>query len=116
MLSPRNRMRTIQCVLTGANDQLEADGCILGASSDRRAILSPDHLVAGDYVKIHVWLPDEAQAIFISLAEVRRVSGHQLVVEAIQMSPQEREKLRQFGMTFRSSALHVLSDHVLVRA
>lgn len=112
-------MRTIECLLTGVRDQLEADGCILEPSADRSTVISPDRLESGDYVKIRLWLPNETQAITISLAEIRWIKGNWLAIKAIQMSHQERLKLRQFVQTAHPDSLtrpSVKSDQVLVRA
>ncbi|MGQ0667273.1 MAG: hypothetical protein ACT4O4_09580 [Nitrospiraceae bacterium] len=112
-------MRTIECLLTGVRDQLEADGCILEPSTDHSTVISPDRLESGDYVKIRLWLPNETQAITISLAEIQWIKGNWLAIEAIQMSHQERLKLRQFVQAAQPDSLTqptVRSDQVLVRA
>jgi hypothetical protein len=112
-------MRTIECLLSRVSHHLEADGCIFEPSADRCAIIPPDHLTAGDYVKIRLWLPNEAQPISVNLAEIRWVMGHWMAIEAIQMSRQERVKLTQFVQSAQPDSFTqptVQSDQVLVRA
>jgi hypothetical protein len=112
-------MRTIECLLTGVSQQLQADGCILEPAADRYTVISPDRLVSGDYVKIRLWLPNETEAITVSLAEVRWIKGNWLAIEAIQMSQQERLKLQRFVRSAHPDSLtrpSVQSDQVLVRA
>jgi hypothetical protein len=111
--------RTIECLLTGVSHHLEADGCILEPSADRYAVISPDHLAAGDYVKIRLWFPNETQPISMNLAEIRWVKGNWLAIEPIQMSRQERVKLRQFVQAAQPDSFTqatVQSNQVLVRA
>ena len=119
MIGRCSPIRTIECVVTEASHALQADGCILEPSADRWAVISPDHLASGDYVKVRLWLPGEAPVLIIQLAEVQWVKGHWLAVEAIQMSPPERRRLKQFVVAAQSPAPNqrsVLSDQVLIRA
>lgn len=119
MIGLMTPMRTIECLLSGVSCHLEADGCILEPSADRCAVISPDHLAAGDYVKIRLWLPNEPEPISVNLAEIRWVKGNWLAIEAIQISRQERAKLRQFVQAAQSDGFiepRVQSDQVLVRA
>lgn len=112
-------MRTIECLLTGVSQQLQADGRILEPADDHCAVISPDRLESGDYVKIRLWLPNETEAMTIRLAEIRWIKGNWLAIEAIQMSDQERMKLSQFVRAAQPDVRShptVQSDQVLVRA
>jgi len=85
------------------------DGCKL---------TTPDHMRAGDFVKVHLWLEGEEAFIDIRLAEVRRVHGHWIAVEVIQVSPNDRMRLKRF--IDAPAAMHIkepaLIDHLLIRA
>ncbi len=119
MISQYSTTRTIECVLTEARYRLQADGCILEPSPDGCTVIPPDHLATGDYVKVRLWLPGETTVIIIQLAEVRWVKGHWLAVEAIQMNPNERRRLKQWIVAAQSPSsnqLSVFSDQVLIRA
>jgi hypothetical protein len=119
MSSSLHPMRTIECLLTDTGQQLQGDGCILERSADRYSIVPPDRVVAGEYVKFRLWLPNDTQALNVTLAEVRWVKDNWLAVEAILMGPQERIKLTQLIQATRSLSPDqpaLPSDHILVRA
>lgn len=119
MISSLSTMRTIECLLTETGQPLQGDGCILERSADRCSVIPPDRVVAGEYVKVRLWLPNETQALNVTLAEVRWVKENWLAVEAILMSPQERIKLTRFILATRSPLPDqptAQSDHLLVRA
>jgi hypothetical protein len=87
---------TIDCVLASVSKQLEADGCILECLEDGHKLTTPDHLKAGDFVKVQLWLESEEAFIDIRLAEVRKVHEHWITVEVIQVSPNDRMRLKRF--------------------
>jgi hypothetical protein len=109
---------TIDCVLANVNRQLEADGCVLERLEIRCKIITTDHLRAGDFVKVQLWLEGEEVFIDIRLAEVRSVHEHWVVVEMIQVSPNDRMRLKRF--IDAPAATHIeepaLLDHLLIRA
>ena len=118
-MARRGPIRTIECLLTETNHQLQADGCILEPSADGCTVIPPDHLASGDYVTVRLWLPGEATVLIIQLAEVQWVKGHWLAVEAIQISPNERRRLKQWIVAARPPSPNqppVLSNHVFIRA
>jgi hypothetical protein len=109
---------TIDCVLAKVRRQLEADGCVLERLEAGFKLTTPDHLRAGDFVKVQLWLEGEEAFIDIRLAEVRRVHGHWIAVEIIQVSPNDRMRLKRF--IDAPAAIHIeepaLIDHLLIRA
>ncbi len=109
---------TIDCVLANVSGQLEADGCVLEYLEDGCKLTPPDHMRAGDFVKVQLWLEGEEAFIDIRLAEVRRVHGHWIAVEVIQVSPNDRMRLKRF--IDAPAAMHIkepaLTDHLLIRA
>jgi len=109
---------TIDCVLAKVRRQLEADGCVLERLESGCKLTTPDHLRAGDFVKVQLWLEGEEAFIDIRLAEVRRVHGHWIAVEVIQVSPNDRMRLKRF--IDAPAAIHseepALIDHLLIRA
>jgi len=109
---------TIDCVLANVSGQLEADGCVLEYLEDGCKLTTPDHMRAGDFVKVHLWLEGEEAFIDIRLADVRRVHGHWIAVEVIQVSPNDRMRLKRF--IDAPAAMHIkepaLIDHLLIRA
>jgi len=109
---------TIDCVLAKVRRQLEADGCVLERVEAGCKLTTPDHLRAGDFVKVQLWLEGEETFIDIRLAEVRRVHGHWIAVEVIQVSPNDRMRLKRFINA--PAAIHIekpaLIDHLLIRA
>ena len=109
---------TIDCVLANVSRQLEADGCVLEFSEAGCKPTTPDHLTAGDFVKVRLWLEGEEVFIDIRLAEVRRVYKHWIAVEVIQVSPNDRMRLKRFIDT--PAAMHIEEparlDHLLIRA
>jgi hypothetical protein len=109
---------TIDCVLANVSKQLEADGCVLECLEGGHKLTTPDHLRAGDFVKVQLWLEGEEAFIDIRLAEVRRVHGHWIAVEVIQVSPNDRMRLKRFIDAPATMPLEepALIDHLLIRA
>ncbi len=109
---------TIDCVLVNGSRQLEADGCVLESVEAGCKLSTPDHLTAGDFVKVQLWLEGEESFIDIRLAEVRRVHDHWVAVEVIQVSQNDRIRLKRF--IDPPAAMHIedpaLIDHLLIRA
>jgi hypothetical protein len=107
---------TIGCVLSKASKQLQADGCVLARLDAGCKLATPDHLRTGDFVKVQLWLEGEEAYIDIRLAEVRRVHEHWIAVELIQVSSNDRMRLKRFVDT--PSVMHIaeLLDHLLIRA
>jgi hypothetical protein len=109
---------TIDCVLANANRQLEADGCVLEHLEGGCKLSAPDHLKVGDFVKVQLWVEGEEPFINIRLAEVRRVYEHWIAVEIIQVSPNDRIRLKR--VIDPSAAMHIEEparlSHLLIRA
>jgi hypothetical protein len=109
---------TIDCVLANVSKQLEADGCVLECLEGGHKLTTPDHLRAGDFVKVQLWLEGEEAFIDIRLAEVRKIHEHWIAVEVIQVSPNDRMRLKRF--IDAPATMHIekpaLIDHLLIRA
>ena len=113
---------TIDCVLANVGRQLKADGCVLerleGGHQCGHKLITPDHLRAGDFVKVQLWLEGEEAFIDIRVAEVKRVHTHWITVEVIVVSPNDRMRLKRFIDTL--AAIHIekpaLLSHLLIRA
>ena len=113
---------TIDCVLANVGRQLTADGCVLerleGGHQCGHKLTTPDHLTAGNLVKVQLWLEGEEAFNDIRLAEVKRVHQHWITVEVIVVSPTDRMRLKQF--TDGLAAMHIekpaLITHLLIRA
>jgi hypothetical protein len=109
---------TIDCVLANVTRQLEADGCVLERLEAGCKLITPDHLRAGDFVKVQLWLEGEEIFIDIRLAEVRSVHAHWIAVEMIQVSADDRLRLKRFIDAPAAMPIEepVLLDHLLIRA
>ena len=109
---------TIDCVLANGSRQLEADGCVLERLEAGSQLTTPDHLTAGDFVKVQLWLEGEEAVIDIRLAEIKRVHKHWIAVDVIVVSPNDRMRLTRF--LDASAPMHIgepaLIDHLLIRA
>jgi hypothetical protein len=109
---------TIDCVLTNVSEQLQADGYILECLEDGHKLTTPDHVSAGDFVNVQLWLEGEEDFIDIRLAEVRRVYEHWIALDVILVSPNDRMRLKRFIAV--PGAMHIegpaLIDHFLIRA
>ena len=105
-------------MLANVSKQLEADGCVLEFSEANCKLTTPDHLAAGDFVKVRLWLDGEGAFIDIRLAEVRRVHEHWIAVEVIQVSPNDRMRLKRFVAAH--AAMHQVQPapihHLVIRA
>jgi hypothetical protein len=113
---------TIDCVLANVSRQLEADGCVLerleGGHKCGHKLTTPDHLSAGDFVKVQLWLEGEEAFIDIRLAEVTRVHTHWITVDVIVVSPNDRMRLTRFIDTLAAMHIEVpsLISRLLIRA
>jgi len=113
---------TIDCVLANVSTQLEADGCVLerleGGHKCGHKLTTPEHLTAGDFVKVQLWLEGEEAFIDIRLAEVKRVHTHWITVEVIVVSPNDRLRLTRFIDTLAAMHIEVpaLISQLLIRA
>ena len=104
---------TIDCVLASGCTQLQADGCVLESSEEGHKLITPDHLKAGDLVKVQLWLEGEEAFIDIRLAVVTRVHTPWISVEVFRVSPNDRMRLKRIAMSIEEPA-HI--DHLLIRA
>jgi hypothetical protein len=109
---------TIDCMLANVSRQLEAEGCVLECLEDGHKLTNPDHLTAGDFVKVRLWLEDDEAFVDIWLAEVRRVQKHWIVVDVIHLSLNDRMRMKRIvdvraGMHIEKPAL---IGHLLIRA
>ena len=109
---------TIDCVLASESTRLQADGCVLERSGDGHKLISPDHLRAGDLVKVQLWLEGEEAFVDIRLAEVKKVHKHWIEVEVIQVSQNDRTRLKGFIAALAAIQVEepALIDHLLIRA
>jgi hypothetical protein len=109
---------TIDCVLANATSQLEADGCVLERLEGGCKLSTPDHLRTGDFVKVQLWLEGEEAFIDIRLAEVRKVHDHWIAVEMIQVSQNDRIRLKRFIDPPATQHIEepALFNHLLIRA
>lgn len=109
---------TIDCVLANAHRQLEADGCVLERVEGGCKLTTPGHLKTGDFVKVQLWLEGEDTFVDIRLAEVRRIHEHWVSVEMIQITPNDRMRLKQYIDPPADKHTKELAplDHLLIRA
>ena len=109
---------TIDCVLANVSSHLEADGCVLERLEGGCKLTTPEHLKAGDFVKVQLWLEGEEDFVDIRLAEVRRVHNHWVAVEVIQVSPNDRMRLKRFVDAPAAPHIEepVFINHLLIRA
>ena len=110
---------TIDCVLASGCTQLQADGCVLENSEEGHKLITPDHLRAGDLVKVQLWLEGEEAFIDIRLAVVSAIHTPWIKVGVLRMSPNDRMRLKRFIHT--SAAMHIeepalIDHHLLIRA
>jgi hypothetical protein len=87
---------TIDCMLSNVSGQLEADGCLLEISEANSKLATPNDLIAGDFVRVRLWLEDDGAFIDIRLAEVTRIQNHWISVEVIQVNSHDRMRLKRF--------------------
>ncbi|HKO32002.1 MAG TPA: hypothetical protein VJU54_12750 [Nitrospiraceae bacterium] len=69
-------------------------------------------------MKIQLWLEGEEAFIDIRLAEVRKIHGHWISAEVIQVSPNDRMRLKRFIDIPAAERIEepALIDHLLIRA
>lgn len=108
----------IDCMLSKGADGLIGDGCVYELSSSQPAILDPEKLCPGDYVKLRLWFPDENVYSVIKLAEVQWVRDQWIKVELLLVSSQDQSRLRQFaaseGNHLPASAR--MDEQIMIRA
>lgn len=89
----------IDCMLSKGGDGLRGDGCVYELSSPHPAILNPEKLRPGDYVKLRLWFPDENTYSVIELAEVQWVKNEWINIELLLVSPRDQARIRQFAIS-----------------
>jgi hypothetical protein len=109
---------TIDCVLAHVSGHIQADGCVLERLEGGCKLSTPEHLRAGDFVRVQLWLEGEEAFIDIRLAEVRRVHGHWIAAEVIQVRPNDRMRLKRFmdAPAVVQNEEPAFIDHLLIRA
>ena len=109
---------TIDCMLANVSRQLEADGRVLEVSETGCTPTTPDQLAVGNFVKVQLWLDGEDSYVDIQLAEVRQVRDHWIGLEVIQVSPNDRMKLKRSVDTPAAMRTEepAFLHHLLVRA
>ena len=109
---------TIDCVLASGCTQLQADGCVLESSEEGHKLITPDHLRAGDLVKVQLWLEGEEAFIDIRLAVVSGIHTPWITVGVLRMSPNDRMRLKRFIDALAATHIEepALIDHLLIRA
>ena len=55
---------TIDCVLANGSRQLEADGCVLEYLEGGYQLTTPDHLTAGDLVKVQLIMVGRRRVLY----------------------------------------------------
>lgn len=108
----------IDCMLFQGSDGLRGDGCVYELSSSEPAILNPEKLRPGDYVKLRLWFPDDNAYSLIELAEVQWVKNEWIKVELLLVSPKDQARLRQFAA---SDGNHLpisarIGEQIMIRA
>ncbi|BFU91280.1 MAG: hypothetical protein NTAFB01_24670 [Nitrospira sp.] len=108
----------IDCMLSKGDGDLRGDGCVYELSSSYPAILNPEKLRPGDYVKLRLWFPDENAYSVIELAEVQWVKHEWIKIELLLVAPKDQARLRQFvtsaGNHFPGSAR--IGEQIMIRA
>ncbi len=108
----------IDCMLSKGADGLKGDGCVYELSASHSAILHPEKLRPGDYVKLRLWFPDENAYSVIELAEVQWVKNEWIKIELLLVSPKDQTRLRQFmvseGNHLPTSAR--VGEQIMIRA
>ena len=109
---------TIDCMLANVSTELEADGCVLELSGASSRLITPDQLTPGDFVKVRLWLEGDGTYIDIPLGEVRRVQKHWISVDVIQVSRNDRMRLKRFvaARTAMHQERSALINRLLIRA
>lgn len=108
----------IDCMLSKGAEGLIGDGCVYELSSPHSAILSPEKLRPGEYVKLRLWFPDENAYCVIELAEVQWVKNQWIKIELLLVSLKDQARLRQYaaseGNHLPASAL--TGEQIMIRA
>jgi hypothetical protein len=91
---------------------------VLENLEDGHRLIAPDYLRTGDLVKVQMWLEGDEDFVDIPLAVVNKVAPPWIILGVIQVSPNERLRLKRFIQTH--IALHIgMSAHIdqiLIRA
>lgn len=107
---------TIDCILSSAAPQYQADGCIYEISGTDRRLRTPGFLKAGDLVKLRLWLPNDDDHVSVQLAEVRWVRDQWIGIEFITMSPHERARMTRYSAQKPNEKFSATCDQILIRA
>lgn len=107
----------IDCMLSKGDDGLVGDGCVYELSSSHPAIVNPEKLRPGDYVKIRLWFPDENTYSVIELAEVQWVKNEWIKIELLLVSPKDQTRLKKFAAAENYIPTSPrIGEHIMIRA
>ncbi|MDH4097780.1 MAG: hypothetical protein OEW25_04625 [Nitrospira sp.] len=91
-----HRQVAINCILSKGSAGLQGEGCVYDLAAPRQPLATPETLQPGDFVKLHLWIPDEDSHIAINLAEVQWVKPDCIKVDLLTVSPPDQTRLNQF--------------------
>jgi hypothetical protein len=111
-----HRQVAINCILSKGSEGLQGEGCVYDLTSPRQPMSTPEALRPGDFVKLHLWIPDEDSHISVNLAEVQWVKSDSIKVDLLVVSPPDQTRLNQFTSSQDPAARVTQSTrHVLIR-
>ncbi|MEY4705552.1 MAG: hypothetical protein RL042_1757 [Nitrospirota bacterium] len=90
-----------QFPITFSGDGLEGEGSVCNLSTGGCAVESPASVQKGNYLRVRVYLPDQAFPLKVELAAVRWTTARQFGLEFITMPSEDQERLRRYVMTLQ---------------
>jgi hypothetical protein len=91
-----HRQVAINCILSRGSEGLQGEGCVYDLSTPLQPMATADSLQPGDFIKLHLWIPDEDSHISVNLAEVQWVKPNCIKVDLLTVDPPDRTRLNQF--------------------
>ena len=94
----------VQCSITFSGDHIVGEGIVIDLSKrgwKATVVISSQSVRPGTYLKLRLYLPDQAAPIDVDWAAVRWAKGQEFGLEFLMMGWEEEERLRRFVDTLR---------------
>lgn len=86
----------VDCGAVFSGERMCGEGRVIDVSLPGCLMESPEFLKAGDYVRLRLFLPDQALPLNVPLAVVRRVEGRYIGFEFIRSSDEDQARLTRY--------------------
>ena len=99
----------VQFPMSFSGDDIEGEGTVIDLSKrgwKATVVISSQSVRPGTYLKLRLYLPDQAAPIDVDWAAVRWAKGQEFGLEFLMMGSEAEERLRRFVTAFETGPSH----------